>query len=182
MAEGLADIFRQAGADWRDAGCSMCIAMNGDQLAGGQYCVSTSNRNFEGRQGKGGGRFWPARSRRRQPRSRASRRPARIPVEGGTIHAAGQRVSRESRPAAEQRCRHRPDHSRTLPEDDREAGSGRDLFNDWRYSADGSPNPDFVLNQPRATEAASCWQGTTLAAEARANTPPGRCSATDSRR
>ena len=57
VAEGLADIFRQAGADWRDAGCSMCIAMNGDQLAGGQYCVSTSNRNFEGRQGKGGRTF-----------------------------------------------------------------------------------------------------------------------------
>ena len=56
-AEGLADIFRAAGADWREAGCSMCIAMNGDQLEAGQYCVSTSNRNFEGRQGKGGRTF-----------------------------------------------------------------------------------------------------------------------------
>jgi 3-isopropylmalate/(R)-2-methylmalate dehydratase large subunit len=53
-SEGLADIFRAAGAEWRDAGCSMCIAMNGDELKPGQYCVSTSNRNFEGRQGKGG--------------------------------------------------------------------------------------------------------------------------------
>jgi 3-isopropylmalate/(R)-2-methylmalate dehydratase large subunit len=53
-AEGLADIFRAAGAEWREAGCSMCIAMNGDELTPGQYCVSTSNRNFEGRQGKGG--------------------------------------------------------------------------------------------------------------------------------
>ena len=52
--EGLADVFRSAGADWREAGCSMCIAMNGDQLAPGQYAISTSNRNFEGRQGKGG--------------------------------------------------------------------------------------------------------------------------------
>ncbi len=57
VAEGLSDIFCEAGADWRDAGCSMCIAMNGDQLASGQYCVSTSNRNFEGRQGKGGRTF-----------------------------------------------------------------------------------------------------------------------------
>ncbi len=57
VAEGLADVFRAAGADWRDAGCSMCIGMNGDQLASGQYCVSTSNRNFEGRQGKGGRTF-----------------------------------------------------------------------------------------------------------------------------
>jgi len=53
-AEGLADVFRQAGCEWREAGCSMCIAMNGDMLAPGQYSVSTSNRNFEGRQGPGG--------------------------------------------------------------------------------------------------------------------------------
>jgi 3-isopropylmalate/(R)-2-methylmalate dehydratase large subunit len=54
QAEGLDRIFREAGAEWREAGCSMCIAMNGDQLLPGQYSVSTSNRNFEGRQGKGG--------------------------------------------------------------------------------------------------------------------------------
>jgi len=53
-AEGLDRIFRDAGAEWRDAGCSMCIAMNGDHIERGQYCVSTSNRNFEGRQGAGG--------------------------------------------------------------------------------------------------------------------------------
>jgi 3-isopropylmalate/(R)-2-methylmalate dehydratase large subunit len=56
-SEGLAQVFREAGAEWREAGCSMCIAMNGDQLAPGQYSVSTSNRNFEGRQGKGGRTF-----------------------------------------------------------------------------------------------------------------------------
>ncbi|MBM7842106.1 3-isopropylmalate dehydratase large subunit [Herpetosiphon giganteus] len=56
-AEGLDQIFRAAGAEWREAGCSMCIAMNGDQLQPGQYAVSTSNRNFEGRQGKGGRTF-----------------------------------------------------------------------------------------------------------------------------
>jgi len=56
-AEGLDRIFLEAGAEWREAGCSMCIAMNGDQLAPGQYAVSTSNRNFEGRQGKGGRTF-----------------------------------------------------------------------------------------------------------------------------
>ncbi|HUQ44046.1 MAG TPA: 3-isopropylmalate dehydratase large subunit [Candidatus Limnocylindria bacterium] len=55
--EGLHEVFRAAGADWREAGCSMCIAMNGDQLSPGQYAVSTSNRNFEGRQGKGGRTF-----------------------------------------------------------------------------------------------------------------------------
>ncbi|MGJ3239003.1 MAG: 3-isopropylmalate dehydratase large subunit [Anaerolineae bacterium] len=56
-AEGLDEVFKVAGAEWREAGCSMCIAMNGDQLQPGQYAVSTSNRNFEGRQGKGGRTF-----------------------------------------------------------------------------------------------------------------------------
>ncbi len=56
-AEGLDRIFKEAGAEWREPGCSMCIAMNGDNLEPGQYAVSTSNRNFEGRQGKGGRTF-----------------------------------------------------------------------------------------------------------------------------
>jgi 3-isopropylmalate/(R)-2-methylmalate dehydratase large subunit len=55
--EGLDKIFKEAGAEWREAGCSMCIAMNGDELKPGQYAISTSNRNFEGRQGKGGRTF-----------------------------------------------------------------------------------------------------------------------------
>jgi 3-isopropylmalate/(R)-2-methylmalate dehydratase large subunit len=55
--EGLSEVFKAAGAEWREAGCSMCIAMNGDQLRPGQYAISTSNRNFEGRQGKGGRTF-----------------------------------------------------------------------------------------------------------------------------
>jgi 3-isopropylmalate/(R)-2-methylmalate dehydratase large subunit len=56
-AEGLDRIFVDAGAEWREPGCSMCIAMNGDELSPDQYAVSTSNRNFEGRQGKGGRTF-----------------------------------------------------------------------------------------------------------------------------
>jgi 3-isopropylmalate/(R)-2-methylmalate dehydratase large subunit len=53
-AEGLDDVFRSAGFEWREAGCSMCLGMNPDTLAEGERCASTSNRNFEGRQGKGG--------------------------------------------------------------------------------------------------------------------------------
>ena len=53
-AEGLHEIFRAAGADWREPGCSMCLAMNPDKLAPGERAASTSNRNFEGRQGRGG--------------------------------------------------------------------------------------------------------------------------------
>ncbi len=54
IAEGLPEIFRAAGADWREPGCSMCLAMNPDKLAPGERAASTSNRNFEGRQGRGG--------------------------------------------------------------------------------------------------------------------------------
>jgi 3-isopropylmalate/(R)-2-methylmalate dehydratase large subunit len=53
-AEGLDRIFTEAGFDWRGAGCSMCLAMNPDKLDPGERCASTSNRNFEGRQGAGG--------------------------------------------------------------------------------------------------------------------------------
>jgi 3-isopropylmalate/(R)-2-methylmalate dehydratase large subunit len=52
--EGLDRVFREAGFEWREAGCSMCLAMNPDKLEPGERCASTSNRNFEGRQGKGG--------------------------------------------------------------------------------------------------------------------------------
>jgi 3-isopropylmalate/(R)-2-methylmalate dehydratase large subunit len=53
-AEGLDRIFRSAGFDWRESGCSMCLGMNPDILKPGERCASTSNRNFEGRQGRGG--------------------------------------------------------------------------------------------------------------------------------
>ena len=53
-AEGLDKVFLDAGAEWRSAGCSMCLGMNPDQLKPGERAASTSNRNFEGRQGKGG--------------------------------------------------------------------------------------------------------------------------------
>ena len=53
-AEGLGEIFRDAGFEWREPGCSMCLGMNPDQLKPEQRCASTSNRNFEGRQGRGG--------------------------------------------------------------------------------------------------------------------------------
>ena len=53
-AEGLDQVFINAGFDWREPGCSMCLAMNPDKLVAGERCASTSNRNFEGRQGRGG--------------------------------------------------------------------------------------------------------------------------------
>lgn len=53
-SEGLDKIFMDAGFEWRQPGCSMCLAMNADKLQAGEHCASTSNRNFEGRQGNGG--------------------------------------------------------------------------------------------------------------------------------
>ena len=53
-AEGLPEVFKEAGFEWRDPGCSMCLAMNPDKLTVGERCASTSNRNFEGLQGRGG--------------------------------------------------------------------------------------------------------------------------------
>ncbi len=67
--EGLDKVFKDAGFDWREAGCSMCLGMNPDILKPGERCASTSNRNFEGRQGKGGGRRRAARPRQRRHRS-----------------------------------------------------------------------------------------------------------------
>ena len=52
--EGLDKVFRDAGFEWREPGCSMCLGMNDDRLGSGERCASTSNRNFEGRQGEGG--------------------------------------------------------------------------------------------------------------------------------
>ena len=78
-AEGLDEVFRAAGFDWRSAGCSMCLGMNPDILSPGERCASTSNRNFEGRQGKGGRTHlvspgWPPRRRSRAGSSTSGRR------------------------------------------------------------------------------------------------------------
>ena len=70
-AEGLDKIFLDAGFDWREPGCSMCLGMNPDQLKPGQRCASTSNRNFEGRQGRAAARTWSRRPWRRRRRSPA---------------------------------------------------------------------------------------------------------------
>ena len=68
-AEGLDQIFTQAGAQWRQAGCSMCLAMNPDKLTPGERSASTSNRNFEGRQGPGVEHTWFLRRLQPPPRS-----------------------------------------------------------------------------------------------------------------
>ena len=76
-AEGLDKVFIDAGAEWRSAGCSMCLGMNPDQLAPGERSASTSNRNFEGRQGKGGRTHLVSPAGRR--RDRGARHPVAAP-------------------------------------------------------------------------------------------------------
>ena len=118
QAEGLPEVFREAGAEWREAGCSMCIAMNGDQLQPGQYSVSTSNRNFEGRQGKGRPHVpgEPADRRRQRHHRHSDRRED---------PAMKQFTNFESRvvPLPDRQRRHRSDHSGALSEDHRKMGS-----------------------------------------------------------
>ena len=73
--EGLDVVFKEAGAEWRGAGCSMCLGMNPDTLAPGERSASTSNRNFEGRQGKGGRTHLVSRAGRRGHRRSAAPSP-----------------------------------------------------------------------------------------------------------
>ena len=86
-AEGLDHVFLEAGAEWRKAGCSMCLGMNPDKLKPGQRSASTSNRNFEGRQGPGGERIWSVLRWRRRRRSRDD-----SPMFGGCLANGGVRV------------------------------------------------------------------------------------------
>jgi 3-isopropylmalate/(R)-2-methylmalate dehydratase large subunit len=137
--EGLHEIFRAAGAEWREAGCSMCIAMNGDQLSPGQYAISTSNRNFEGRQGKGGRTFLAS------PLTAAASAiagvvadPRRLP---GIVH-------QPRRPLARGERRHRPDRPGALPQGDRQGRPRRGPFP--RLAIRGGRFPQGASLRPRS--------------------------------
>src|SRR5262249_43721489 len=147
-AEGLDRVFREAGAEWREPGCSMCIAMNGDRLEPGQYAVSTSNRNFEGRQGPGGrtflaspltaaaaalaGRIADPRQLARQPME-----PVRT-LESKTVVLPNQNIDTDQIIPA-----------RFLKGTDRR-GLGAGLFAAWRYDEAGKLRAEFPLNRPEA--------------------------------
>ncbi len=110
--EGLDAVFRAAGFQWREAGCSMCLGMNPDILAEGERCASTSNRNFEGRQGKGGEPTWSARGWRRRRRSRVI-----SSISGIGASDATDRCDRgQGLVLGPSRRRHRPDHSQAVPQ------------------------------------------------------------------
>ena len=115
-AEGLDEVFRAAGFDWRSAGCSMCLGMNPDILAPGERCASTSNRNFEGRQGRGGRTHLVSPGDGRGGGDRgAFRRHPQLGADHGADHHHRRRRLRP-RP---RRRRHRPDHPQAVPQADR---------------------------------------------------------------
>ncbi len=91
-ASGLREIFKAAGADWRESGCSMCLGMNGDTVAAGQYSISTSNRNFEGRQGMGARTCWSS-----PLTAAASAVAAASPIRGSSCDAGDQAHPFENR-------------------------------------------------------------------------------------
>ena len=141
--EGLAQIFTDAGFEWREAGCSMCLGMNPDKLKPGQRCASTSNRNFEGRQGPGG------RTHLLSPAMAAA-----AAVTGKIDRCAGAELmdkfttlTAHRRAAERGQCRHGQDHPGAVPEDHQAHGARQEPVRGLRYNADGSENPDFVLNQ-----------------------------------
>lgn len=182
VSEGLDVVFKEAGAEWRHAGCSMCLGMNPDQLAPGERSASTSNRNFEGRRGQGRAHppGLPAGRRRHRGHGppRVPRRPVRRPrarwslISHGSIH----HPHRPGRPAAPQQRRHRPDHPRPLAQ---EGDPGRVRGRAVRGLAQGP----VVHPQPaRAAGRHGPGGSTPTSAPAPpASTPCGRCRTTASR-
>ena len=169
-AEGLDRIFTAAGFEWRRAGCSMCLGMNPDILAPGERCASTSNRNFEGRQGAGG------RTHLVSPAVAAATALAGHFAECGR----GMKAFRTVTSRAAVLDRPDVDTDQIIPKQFlkriERTGFGEFLFFDWRK------DPDFELNQPEAQGRGSCSPAATSAAARRASTRRGRCRTTASTR
>ena len=182
--EGLDKIFIEAGFEWREPGCSMCLAMNADRLEPGERCASTSNRNFEGRQGRAGARTWSAR-----------RWPPPPPVAGHFVDVPLVPLIQDSNMQAFTQHeglvapldRENVDTDLIIPKQFlksiKRAGFGPNLFDELRYLDHGEPgmdnskrplNPDFVLNQPRYQGPRCCSRARISAAVPAASTRPGR--------
>ena len=172
-AEGLHEIFRAAGFDWRDPGCSMCLAMNPDKLAPGERCASTSNRNFEGRQGRGG------------------RTHLVSPAVAAATAIAGHFATPEDlklmeavrivQGTAVPLDRSDVDTDQIIPSDwlkrVERTGFEKGLFSEWR------DDPSFVMNDERLRRRDRSWSpGRTSARARRASTRCGRSSRPASKR
>ena len=168
--EGLDRIFQEAGFEWRESGCSMCLGMNPDILQPGERCASTSNRNFEGRQGRGGrthlvspmmaaaaaiaGHFTDIRNWKFAVAEVA---PASRRLSGGrpALRKSGERMQpfRTHKGKVAPLDRANIDTDQIIPKQFlkriERTGFGEFLFFDWRRTKDGSQDPSFSLNQPR---------------------------------
>ena len=171
--EGLDRIFIEAGFEWREPGCSMCLAMNPDRLESGEHCASTSNRNFEGRQGAGGRTHLVSPAMRRRGRQRPLHRCPRI----ARLRRTEMKPYTQTTGLVAPLDRANVDTDQIIPKQFlksiKRTGFGPNLFDEWRYLDVGQPgqdnskrplNPDFVLNQPRTRAPAYCWRGRTSAA------------------
>ena len=172
-ARGLDRIFLDAGAEWRESGCSMCIGMNGDTAGKGQYAVSTSNRNFEGRQGagrthvagqsgncRGGGHPWPHHGSPRVPVNgrRATHLQSRSKLHGSPCNPSQSLKSRTVVLPSTDIDTDQIIPARFLRTTTKE-GLGKQLFADWRYDASGSPKTRLHAEQPEAQGAAMLVAG-----------------------
>ena len=168
--EGLDTVFVQAGFEWRNPGCSMCLAMNPDKLSPGERCASTSNRNFEGRQGRGG------------------RTHLVSPAVAAATAVAGHFASPEDSVMKPVRVitgravpldRSDVDTDQIIPASwlkrVERTGFGQGLFSEWR------DDRDFVLNRPEYAGATILVAGPTSGPVRRASTPSGRSRTTASR-
>jgi homoaconitase/3-isopropylmalate dehydratase large subunit len=143
-AEGLADVLRDAGFDWREPGCSMCLGMNPDQLAPGERCASTSNRNFEGRQGFKGRTHLVS--------------PAMAAAAALTGRLTDVRGVGPMTPVSVVKGRACPIDANDVDTDQiipkqylkrvERTGFGPFAFAEWRYEPDGTPKADFAMNRP----------------------------------
>ena len=192
-AEGLDKVFKDFGAEWRFAGCSMCLGMNPDQLAPGRALRVDLEPQLRGSPGQGRAHAPRVAARRRGDRhprhavepvgSRAGSARRRAHRSIGTTarrrpdHGEDQHRHRHRRAAAPLERRHRPDHPRRLPQARHEDGLRR------RAVLRLAPGPEFVLNQPPYRQGArSSSPAPTSAPDRAASTPCGRCATSASRR
>jgi aconitase A len=150
-AEGLDEIVRAAGGEWREPGCSMCIGMNGDIVPSGKLSVSTSNRNFEGRQGSG------ARTVLASPLTAAAAAIAGA-IADPRDSGLGMEPIKQIRSRTVVLANDDIDTDQIIPArfltTTTKEGLGKNLFADWRYQKDGRERPEFALNRPENRGAA----------------------------
>ena len=174
--EGLDRIFRDAGLEWADSGCSMCVGINGDVVPAGERCASTTNRNFRGRQGRGARTHLmsPAMVAAAAVNGRLGRRAAAADRAQSLVMEKFIRLTARACPLPQPNI----NTDQILPARylkwPRSKGLGQVLFQDLRADPEGKPRADFPLNDPRWQGAKFCLPDAISAAARRARRPSMR--------